>query len=67
MKKKNGYYKHTLTGKRGENKKANTQVTICVATKDHTQEKTSKRHRKKLLYALRVIRDAVCPGEPRPR
>lgn len=56
MKKKNGYYKHTLTGKRGENKKANTQVTICVATKDYTQEKTGKRHRKKLLYALWKVR-----------
>jgi len=56
MKKKNGYYKHTLTGKRGENKKATTKVTICVATKDYTREKTGKRHRKKLLYALWKVR-----------
>lgn len=55
-KKKNGYYKQTLTGKRGPNKKATTQVTICVATKDYTQEKTGKRHRKKLLYALWKVR-----------
>ena len=56
MKKKNGYYKQTLTGKRGENKKATTQVTICVATKDYIREKTGKRGRKKLLYALWKIR-----------
>jgi len=55
-KKKNGDYKQTLTGKRGENKQATTQVTICVATKDYTQEKTGRRHRKKILYALWKVR-----------
>jgi len=55
-KKKNGYYKHTLTGKRGKNKNATTEVTICVATKDYTHEKTGKRHRKKFLYAMWKIR-----------
>jgi len=56
IKKKNGYYKQTLTGKRGENKKATTEVLICVASKDYTHEKTGKRHRKKLLYALWKVR-----------
>lgn len=56
LKKKNGYYQQTLTGKRGNTKKANTQVTICVASKDYTHEKTGKRHRKKLMYALWKVR-----------
>jgi putative transposase len=52
MKRRNGYYQQKLTGKRGENKKATTEVTICVASKDYKHEKTGKRCRKKLLYAL---------------
>ena len=56
VKKKNGYYQQTLTGKRGENKKATTKVTICVGSKDYTHEKTGKRQRKKLLYALWKVR-----------
>jgi putative transposase len=56
MKRKNGYYQQKLTGKRGENKNATTKVTICVASKDYTIEKTGKRCRKKLLYALWKVR-----------
>jgi hypothetical protein len=37
-KKKNGYYKHTLTGKVGK-KPRSTRVTICVASKYYTEKK----------------------------
>ena len=56
LKKKNGYYRHTITGKRGNKKDASTKVTICVASKDYTVEKTGERRRKKLLYALWKVR-----------
>ena len=48
LRKKNGYYRQTLTGKRGDKKNATTKVTICVARKDYTKEKTGERRRKKL-------------------
>jgi len=54
-KKKNGYYKHTLTGKVGE-KQRSTRVTICVASKYYTEKKSSKRRRKKLLYVIWKVR-----------
>ena len=56
LKKKNGYYRQTLTGKRGDKKNATTKVTICVASKDYTKEKTGERRRKKLLYAVWKVR-----------
>jgi len=56
LKKKNGYYRMTLTGKRGEKKNATTQVTICVSSKSYWQKKTGKRRCKKLLYAIHQVR-----------
>lgn len=55
QKKRNGYYKHTLTGKLGR-KRCSSKVTICVASKEYTHRKTGKRRRKKLLYAVWKVR-----------
>jgi hypothetical protein len=53
LKKKNGYYRETLTsGQTKEKKKTSTTVTICVASKYYTEEDTGKRRRKKLLFAV---------------
>jgi len=54
-KKKNGYYRHTLTGKVG-GKPRSTRVTICVASKRYTHKKTGKRRTKKLMYVLWKVR-----------
>jgi hypothetical protein len=57
LKKKDGYYRETLTsGQTKDKKKASTTATICVASKYYTQEKTGKRRRKKLLYAVWKVR-----------
>ena len=56
LKQKNGYYRHTLTGKCGDKKNAATKVMICVASKDYKHPKTGKRNRKKLLFALSKVR-----------
>lgn len=50
-KKKNGYYRHTLTGKAG-GKQRSTRVTICVASKSYLRKKTGKRRLKKLLFVV---------------
>jgi len=54
-KKKNGYYRHTLTGTVGD-KQRSTRVTICVASKYYTHKKSGKRRRKKLLYVIWKVR-----------
>lgn len=54
-KKKNGYYRHLLTGKVG-GKPRSTRVTICVASKSYTHKKTGKRRTKKLLYVVWKVR-----------
>jgi len=54
-KKKNGYYRHTLTGKVG-GKPRSSRVTICVASKSYTHKKTGKRRTKKLLYVVWKVR-----------
>jgi len=56
LRKKNGYYRETITGKDGEKKKAQLTINVCVASKDYLHEKTGKKHRKKLLYAVSKIR-----------
>lgn len=56
LKKKNGYYRHTITGKDGKRNKARLTITVCVASKDYLQEKTGKKGRKKLLYAIAKVR-----------
>ena len=53
--KKNGYYRHTLTGKAG-GKPRSSRVTICVASKSYTHKKTGKRRTKKLLYVIWKVR-----------
>ena len=53
LKKKDGYYRERLTsGPDKDKKKTSTVTTICVATKYYTHEKTGKRCRKKLLFAV---------------
>ena len=54
-KKKNGYYRHTLTGAVGDQQRS-TRVTICVASKCYTHNKSGKRRRKKLLYVIWKVR-----------
>ena len=54
-KKKNGYYRHTLTGK-VSGKQHTTRVTICVASKSYKHKKTSKRRTKKLMYVVWKVR-----------
>lgn len=54
-KKKNGYYRHTLTGKVGGQPRSS-PVTICVASKSFTHKKTGKRRTKKLLYVIWKVR-----------
>ncbi len=57
LKKKNGYYRETLTSpKTKEKKKTSTRVTICVSSKNYTHKKTGKRQRKKLLFAIWKVR-----------
>lgn len=55
LKKKNGYYRRKIEGKAGK-KKATTEVTICVASKDYVEDKTGKNRRKKLLFAIWKVR-----------
>jgi putative transposase len=55
LQKNHGYYQHTLTGNAG-GKRRTTKVTICVASKSYRYEKTGKRRRKKLLYAVWKVR-----------
>lgn len=55
MKENHGYYRHTLSSNTGD-KRRSSRVTICVASKRFTQEKSGKRGRKKLLYAVWKVR-----------
>lgn len=55
LNKKHGYYPHTLRSKVG-GKERSTRVTICVASKYFTHQKSGKRRRKKLLYAVWKVR-----------
>jgi IS4 transposase len=57
LKKKDGYYKEMLTsGQTKEKKRTSVLVTICVASKRYTHEKSGKRRRKKLLYVVWKMR-----------
>jgi putative transposase len=57
LKKKNGYYRETITsGQTKEKKKTSVTVSICVASKYYTHEKTGKRRRKRLLYVVSKVR-----------
>jgi putative transposase len=51
LKKKHGYYKHTLKSNVG-GKTRTTGVVICVASKCYEDKRTSKPRRKKLLFAV---------------
>jgi Transposase DDE domain len=55
QKKKNGYYQHTLTSNAGGRRRSS-RLTICAASKDYKHQKTGKRRRKKLLYAVWKVR-----------
>ena len=56
LKKKNGYYRQTITGQDGKRKKARLTINVCVASKDYLHEKTEKNRRKKLLFAVSKVR-----------
>jgi len=60
LKKRNGFYLHTMTGKRGSEKKGKTTFTVCVTSKDHTYEKTGERVHKKMMFAVHKV-----AGQPR--
>jgi putative transposase len=55
LKKKSGYYQHTLRSNAG-GKRRSAKMTICVASKDSRQKKTGKGQRKKLLYVVWKVR-----------
>jgi IS4 transposase len=55
LKKRHGYYGHTLTSIAG-GKRRTTQLSICVASKSYVHKKTNTRRRKKLLYAMWKVR-----------
>lgn len=55
LKKKHGYYAHTLS-RNAAGRKRHARVTICVASKDYQHHKSKKRCRKKLLYAVHKVR-----------
>lgn len=54
-KQKDGYYQHTLNSNRG-GKRRRMRVTICVASKRYTDNKTGRRRCKKLLHAVWKVR-----------
>jgi len=57
LKKKNGYYRETITsGQTKEKKKTSVTVNICVASKYYTHEETGRRRRKRLLYVVSKVR-----------
>jgi len=60
--KNHGYYRHTLTRK-VQGKQHSSRVTICVASKGYTHEKTDKRGRNKLLFVVWKVR--LAPREIR--
>jgi len=66
LKQKNGRYQHKLEGKDASKKKISTEVTICVASKDYVEEKTGKKRRKKLLFAIWKV-GTVPPQDIRER
>lgn len=55
LKKKVGYYRHTLTSNVGR-KRRSTRVTICVASKEYLHRKTGQRRQKTQLYAIWKVR-----------
>jgi len=57
LKKKNGYYRETITaGQTKEKKKDSVTVNICVADKYYTHKKSGRRRRKRLLYVVSKVR-----------
>ncbi|MGH7930032.1 MAG: ISH3 family transposase [Candidatus Binatia bacterium] len=56
LKKNNGYYRQIITGRDGKRKKARLKINVCVASKDYVEEKTGKKRRKKLLFAISKVR-----------
>jgi putative transposase len=62
LKQKHGYYEHTLGGQ-ARKKKQSVRLTICVAAKSYRHQKSGKRRRKSLLYAVCKVR--LAPREIR--
>ena len=60
LKKCNGFYSHTMTGKRGSKKNAKTTFQVCVTSKAFTYEKTGERVHKKMMFAVHKV-----AGRPR--
>lgn len=56
LKRKNGYYQQTITGRDGKRKQARLTIRVCVASKDYLHEKTGQHRRKKLLFAISKVR-----------
>ncbi len=57
LKKKDGYYRDTITSAATKGKKkTSVTVSICAASKYYIHEKTGKRRRKRLLYAVWKVR-----------
>lgn len=55
QKKPHGYYRHTLTSYADKTRRTS-RVTICVASKSYTPQKTGKPRRKALLYVVHGLR-----------
>ena len=57
LKKKNGYYRETITSNKTKDKpQTSVTVNICVASKYYTDERTGRRRRKRLLYVVSKVR-----------
>lgn len=55
LKKKHGYYQHTMKSTAGGMKRSS-KVTVCVASKYYIDKRTYCRRRKKLLFAVHGVR-----------
>jgi hypothetical protein len=57
LRKKHGYYRETITsGQTKDKPKTSVTVCICVASKHFTDDETSRRRRKRLLYVVSKVR-----------
>lgn len=55
LQKRDGRYRHTLTGQRVKGKSPTTDISVCVTTKSYTYEKTGEPMEKKLLFAVHGV------------
>lgn len=59
LQKRDGRYRHTLTGQRVKGKQPKAEISVCVTTKHGTYEKTGEPMQKTLLFAVQQV-----PGQP---